>query len=106
MNQVRIGLIGCGNFGESHLQAFRAVPGAEIAGVFDTDRNRALRIAHQFGISRVCDSIEEICRMPDLSAIGTGSVYDGGHYGSAVSTGSATVKRLDFGTNSVYNGGN
>lgn len=69
MNQVRIGLIGCGNFGESHLQAFRAVAGAEITAVFDTDRNRALRIAHQFGISRVCDSIEEICRAPELSAI-------------------------------------
>ena len=69
MNQVRIGLVGYGNFGESHLQAFRAVPGAEIAAVFDTHRDRASRIAHQFGISRVCDNIEVICRMPGLSAI-------------------------------------
>ena len=40
MDKVRIGLIGCGLFGESHLQAFRAVRSAEIAAVFDTDADR------------------------------------------------------------------
>ena len=30
MDRVRIGLVGCGNFGESHLQAFRAIPQAEL----------------------------------------------------------------------------
>ncbi len=69
MNRVRIGLVGCGNFGESHLQAFRAVPQAEVAAVFDTDGDRARRIASQFGIPRVCGSVEEICGLGDLAAI-------------------------------------
>ncbi|MEO7146007.1 MAG: Gfo/Idh/MocA family oxidoreductase [Bryobacteraceae bacterium] len=69
MNKVRIGLIGCGNFGESHLQAFRAVAQAEVAAVFDTDHDRARGIASQFGISKVCGSVEEICGLPDLAAI-------------------------------------
>src|SRR5690242_1732240 len=64
MDKVRIGMIGCGLFGESHLQAFRAVRTAEIAAVFDTDAARAAAIAKEFGIPRVCGSLEEICGLP------------------------------------------
>ena len=69
MDRVRIGLVGCGNFGESHLQAFRAIPQAEVSAVFDIDANRARHIAGQFGIQTVCGSIEEICGMAELAAI-------------------------------------
>jgi predicted dehydrogenase len=69
MDRVRIGLIGCGNFGQSHLQAFRAVPPAEVAAVFDPDRSRVEHVAAEFGIARICDSAEELCSMADLAAI-------------------------------------
>ena len=69
MDKVRIGLIGCGLFGESHLQAFRAVRSADIAAVFDTDTERARRIAKEFSIPRICHSIEEICNLSDFHAI-------------------------------------
>jgi len=69
MSRVSIGLVGCGLFGESHLQALRAVPAAEVGAVFDVDRERAGQIAAAFGIPRVCASLEEICALPDLQAI-------------------------------------
>ena len=69
MDKVRIGLIGCGLFGESHLQAFRAVRSAEIAAVFDTDSERAQRIAEEFSIPQICESVEEICGLAGLHAI-------------------------------------
>ena len=69
MDRVRIGLIGCGLFGESHLQAFRAVRSAEIAAVFDTDTDRAQRIAQEFSIPQICHSVEEICKLSGLHAI-------------------------------------
>src|SRR4051794_8324537 len=69
MDKVRIGLIGCGLFGESHLQAFREVRQANIAAVFDTDTDRARHIAGTFRIPRICNSIEEICNLPELDAI-------------------------------------
>jgi UDP-N-acetylglucosamine 3-dehydrogenase len=69
MDRVHIGLIGCGLFGESHLQAFRAVRSAQIDAVFDTDADRASRIAEEFRIPQVCESVEEICRLPGLDAI-------------------------------------
>jgi UDP-N-acetylglucosamine 3-dehydrogenase len=66
---VNIGLVGCGSFGESHLQGFRAVPSARICAVFDTDRERAQRLAAEFGVPLVCESLEQICGLPDLHAI-------------------------------------
>jgi len=69
MERVRIGLVGCGLFGESHLQAFRAIPEAEVAAVFDVDRERAKRLAAEFGVARVCDSLEELCALPELHAV-------------------------------------
>ncbi len=69
MEKVRIGLVGCGLFGESHLQAFRAVRSAEIAALFDTDAERAQYIASEFRIPRVYSRVEEICADPTLHAI-------------------------------------
>lgn len=69
MDRVRIGLVGCGGFGESHLQAFRAVPQAEVAAVFDIDGERARRMAEAFRVRRVCGSLEEICGLDELDAI-------------------------------------
>lgn len=69
MERVRIGLVGCGLFGESHLQAFRAIPEAEVAAVFDVDRGRAERLAAAFGVARVCGSLEELCALPEIAAV-------------------------------------
>jgi UDP-N-acetylglucosamine 3-dehydrogenase len=69
MEKVKIGLVGCGLFGESHLQAFRAVRGAKISAVYDIDRERAERISREFDISKICNSLEEICGSPELDAI-------------------------------------
>jgi UDP-N-acetylglucosamine 3-dehydrogenase len=69
MEKVQIGLIGCGLFGQSHLLAFRAMRTAQVAAVYDTDRDLAGRMAHEFSIPRVCDSLEEICALPELNAI-------------------------------------
>jgi len=69
MDKVRIGLFGCGLFGESHLQAFRAVRLAQIDALYDTDRARAEQIAAEFGVAKVCSSLEEICSLEGLDAI-------------------------------------
>jgi UDP-N-acetylglucosamine 3-dehydrogenase len=69
MEKVRIGLIGSGLFGESHLQAFRAVRAAEIIAVYDLDRERAEQIAREFNIPTVCNSSAELCAIPELDAV-------------------------------------
>ena len=69
MDNVRIGLIGCGLFGESHLQAFRAVRTARIEAVYDTNRARAEEIAREFRIPTICSSAEELCASSILDAV-------------------------------------
>jgi UDP-N-acetylglucosamine 3-dehydrogenase len=69
MEKVQIGLVGCGLFGESHLQAFRAVRAAQVTAVYDTDHERAQRMAQEFSIPIICNSLEEICDRPGLNAI-------------------------------------
>jgi predicted dehydrogenase len=69
MTKVRLGLVGCGVFGESHLQAFRAIGTGEIVAVFDTDHGRAQRVSDEFGNPRVCDSLHEMCTLADVQAI-------------------------------------
>jgi UDP-N-acetylglucosamine 3-dehydrogenase len=51
------------------LQGFRAVPAARVAAVFDIDKERARRIAAEFSIPRICESLEQICTLPELDAI-------------------------------------
>lgn len=69
MNPASIGIAGCGLFGESHLQAYRAIPQARIDAVFDLDTGRAEQMARDFNIPRVCGSLEELCQDPNLQAI-------------------------------------
>lgn len=69
MEEARIGLIGCGLFGESHLQAYRSVRQARITAVYDVDTARAVDMAKEYQIPRICASAEELCALPDLDAV-------------------------------------
>jgi len=62
-------MIGCGLFGESHLQAYRAVPAADIRAVYDTDGIRAEEMARMFSVPRICGSLEELVGLPELDAV-------------------------------------
>lgn len=67
--KVRIGMIGCGLFGESHLQAYRAVPAAEIRALYDVDRSRAEEAARLFSVPKICQSLEELMGLAELDAV-------------------------------------
>lgn len=69
MTRVGIGLVGCGLFGESHLQAYRGIPNAEVRAVLDVNRDRAERIAAEFHIPRVCESLDELCGLEDVTLV-------------------------------------
>jgi UDP-N-acetylglucosamine 3-dehydrogenase len=69
MERVRIGIVGCGAFGESHLLALRAIPGVEVAAVYDTVREKAESAARRFDVRMVCTGLNELCNMELLDAI-------------------------------------
>ena len=66
---VRVGLVGCGLFGECHARALQQLRMASVEAVFDLDEDRARRVAEKYGIPTVCKGLEEICGRDDLDAI-------------------------------------
>ena len=56
----RIAIVGAGTIVEvAHLPAYR-LAGLEVVGLFDLDHERASRVAKEFGIETVYDSLEEL----------------------------------------------
>ena len=67
--KLRIGLIGCGAFGESHLAAFAGIPFVEVVAASDTVAERADNLAKRYGISRVSTDFHELCALKDVDAV-------------------------------------
>lgn len=69
MKEIRIGMIGCGLFGESHLFAYKAIPGAKVTAVYDPVRERAEQLARAFDVSQVATSLGELCHAEAVDAV-------------------------------------
>jgi predicted dehydrogenase len=69
---LRIGVIGAGNFGQRHLQAYARQEGVRLVGVADRDEERARAAAARFGVERSFrDGAEliEACRPDGVSVV-------------------------------------
>lgn len=70
---VRIGAIGVGGMGGMSVQSFQALPGMEVAGIFDLSTERAKAVAAEGQVPVVFGSAEELLASDevDLVYIGT-----------------------------------
>ncbi len=57
-----VAIIGAGNMAREHIRAFHEVPGVSIVGIHSRTRKRAERLAEEFEIPHVCDSVPELYR--------------------------------------------
>jgi predicted dehydrogenase len=69
MADVRIGLIGLGAFGETHLKALRGIPGVTVAAVASRSIDRAREVAATWGVPHAFDTIEMLCTHPEVDAV-------------------------------------
>jgi predicted dehydrogenase len=46
---IRVAVVGVGEFGRNHVRVWREIEGAELAGIVDTDAERARQVAAEFG---------------------------------------------------------
>jgi UDP-N-acetylglucosamine 3-dehydrogenase len=76
LNKLRVGLIGCGSFGESHLATFAGIPYAEVVAVTDVDLERASKVASRYHIPRVAKDFRELCELPDIEAVSVVTTED------------------------------
>ncbi len=69
-NTIKVGLIGCGNISNAHLNAYQSMPDRfEVTAVCDIVPAKAQQSALKFGIPRVVENITELCNLNDLDVI-------------------------------------
>lgn len=68
MAKLKIGVIGTGHLGKIHTKLWSENEHAELAGIYDINRNRAVEIAGEFNCPHF-DSLEEIIKQVDAITI-------------------------------------
>lgn len=60
MKKCKVTFIGAGYMTTEHIKAFKKIPNVQLAGIFSRTRSKSESVALEFGIEKVCDSIEEL----------------------------------------------
>lgn len=66
---VRFGVVGPGRAGRRFAQGVAAVPSTEIVAVWGRTAARAEAFAQEFGVPRVCVTLNELLALPDVDAV-------------------------------------
>jgi predicted dehydrogenase len=74
--KMRIGLVGCGAFGESHLLAFAGIPFVQVTAVTDIVSERAHKLAERYQVARVARDVHELCASKDVDAVSVVTTED------------------------------
>ena len=69
MKKIKVGIIGMGYIGESHIEALRRIGICNLAAVADTNYELAKKKADLYGIAKVYKTVDEILADKDIVAI-------------------------------------
>ena len=69
LKPIRIALAGAGAFGEKHLDALKAIPGAQVTWLASPPLDQARPVAEKFGIPNVTADLTEALAAPDVDAV-------------------------------------
>lgn len=69
LNNVRIGLIGAGQIGNSHLKRYQNIPNARVTAVSDIDLEKAEKASDEFNIPHVYKNYNEMLENEKLEAV-------------------------------------
>ncbi|HXA13847.1 MAG TPA: Gfo/Idh/MocA family oxidoreductase [Opitutaceae bacterium] len=63
VNKIKCGVVGVGSLGQHHARIYASLPGAELAGIFETDNARAKEICAKHNCRRFAtlDELGEAC---------------------------------------------
>lgn len=56
----KVAFIGAGYMAAEHLKAFKDVPGVALSGIYSRSQDRAHRLAEDYGIKFVCESVNDL----------------------------------------------
>lgn len=66
---IRVGVIGLGDFGESHLRAYQSLPNVEIAAVASRSAERADEVARKYGVPKAYNGYDTLIADPAIEAV-------------------------------------
>ncbi len=69
MKKMKVGVLGLGYIGASHIDAVRRIPGCELVAVADSNYEYAARKAEQFGVENCYGSLDEMLDNPQIDVI-------------------------------------
>ncbi|REK71880.1 Gfo/Idh/MocA family protein [Paenibacillus paeoniae] len=69
MSKIRIGIVGVGLIGQTHLSNYAKIEDAEVVAVCDINEQAAQAVASQFGIPDVYTDFRELLKRDDIDAI-------------------------------------
>ncbi len=69
MKKIKVGIIGMGYIGESHIEAVRRIGFCELYAVADTNAELAMAKAEYYGIEKCYSSVEELLADPEIDAV-------------------------------------
>jgi predicted dehydrogenase len=72
-NRIRVAVVGAGEFGRNHARVYRELPGAELAGIYDKNPERAKQIAAEFE-TKTFSSLEDLRGQVDAASVAVPTV--------------------------------
>lgn len=69
MKKIKVGIIGMGYIGESHIEAVRRIGCCELYAVADTNAALARAKADYYGIEKCYSSVDELLADPEIDAV-------------------------------------
>ncbi len=70
MEQVNLGVIGAGTWGEAHARIFSSYPPANLVAVCDLDEDRARALAAKYGARKTFTDFHDMVQDPEIDAVG------------------------------------
>lgn len=67
--KVRVGIIGTGQIGKSHVRKYKEMPEVEMVAVADLREEEARRVAAEHGIPRVFTDYHEMLKLGEIDAV-------------------------------------
>lgn len=69
MENIKVGIIGAGFMGSSHLENLRRVPGIKILALADSNKASAQKLADKFNIPGVYSDWKELLQNSEIQAV-------------------------------------
>ena len=69
MDKIRIGIIGVGQIGKSHLKQYVDIPGAQLVAAADINEKELKRVAEEFKIPHQYTDFREMLKRDDIDAV-------------------------------------